>query len=235
MNCTKAARWSSEYADGALDPGKSARLERHLESCPACRELVRDFQAMAWDSRRLEAPEVPAQVWTRIRARLRDGAAVQLGGGGKRPVFATSPLGGRQVVFAAASLALIVIAVGALFFSLQKGKDLVVEGPDQLEQRTLAKLDDAERYYELAVRSLNEALAGDKGELSPQVTEMFKRNLEAVDAMIQACRQAVRKEPDNVQARDYLLAAYKEKIVLMGDLLDMNRESLPEEKPGQAL
>ena len=233
MNCTKAARWSSEYVDGTLDPGKSARLERHLESCPACRELVRDFQAMARDSRRLEAPEVPAQVWTRIRARLRDGAAVQLGG--KRPVFATSPLGGRRLAFAAASLALMVIAAGALFFSLQKGKDLDVEGPDQLEQRTLAKLDDAERYYELAVRSLNEALAGAKGELSPQVTEMFKRNLEAVDAMIQACRQAVRKEPDNVQARDYLLAAYKEKLVLMGDLLDMNRKSLPEEKPGQAL
>ena len=64
---------------------------------------------------------------------------------------------------------------------------------------------------------------------------MFERNLEVVDATIQACRQAVRSEPDNVQARDYLLAAYKEKIVLMGDLLDMNRKSLPEEEPGQAL
>ena len=53
-----------------------------------------------------------------------------------------------------------VVAAGALFFSLRKGKDLVVEGPDQQEQRTLAKLDEAERYYELAVRSLSEALAG---------------------------------------------------------------------------
>ena len=95
MNCAKAARWTSEYADGALDAGKSARLERHLESCPACRELLGDFQAMARDARRLEAPEVPAQAWTRIRARLRDGAAVPLAD--KRPVFATSPLGGRRL------------------------------------------------------------------------------------------------------------------------------------------
>ncbi len=233
MNCAKAARWTSEYADGALDAGKSARLERHLESCPACRDLLQDFRAMARDARRLDAPEIPAQAWTRIRARLRDGAAVPLGD--KRPAFATSPLGGRRFAFAAASLALMVIAAGAFFFSLRKGKDLVVEGPDQQEQRTLAKLDEAERYYELAVKSLSEALAGEKGKFSPEVAEMFEKSLEVVDATIQACRQAVRSEPDNVQARDYLLAAYKEKIVLMGDLLDMNRKSLPKEELGQAL
>jgi ferric-dicitrate binding protein FerR (iron transport regulator) len=233
MNCAKAARWTSEYADGALDADKSARLERHLESCPACRELLRDFRAMARDARRLDAPKIPAQAWTRIRARLRDGAAVPLGD--KRPAFATSPLGGRRFAFVAASLALIVVAVAALFFSLRKGKDLVVEGPNQQEQRTLAKLDEAERYYELAVKSLGEALAGEKGRLSPEVAEMFEKSLEVVDATIQACRQAVRSEPDNVQTRDYLLAAYKEKIVLMGDLLDMNRKSLPKEELGQAL
>jgi len=233
MNCAKAARLTSEYADGSLDAGKSARLERHLESCPACRELLRDFQAMARDARRLDAPKVPAQAWTRIRARLRDGTAVPLGD--KRPAFATSPLGGRRFAFAAATLALMVVAGGALFFSLRKGKDLVVEGPDQQEQRTLAKLDEAERYYELAIKSLSEVLAGEKGRLSPEVAEIFEKNLEVVDATIRACRLAVRGEPDNVQAWEFLLAAYKEKIVLMGDLLDMNRKSLPKEDLGKAL
>jgi hypothetical protein len=233
MNCAKAARWTSEYADGALDAGKSARLERHLESCPACRELLRGFRAMARDARGLETPAVPAQAWTRIRTCLRDGAAVPFGD--KRPAFAASPFGGRRFAFAAALLALMVIAAGALFFNLRKGRDLVIAGPDQQEQRTLAKLDEAERYYELAVKSLGEALAGEKGKLSPEVAEMFEKNLEVVDSTIQACRQAVRSEPDNVQARDYLLAAYKEKIVLMGDLLDMNRKSLPKEKLGVAL
>jgi hypothetical protein len=230
MNCAKAARWTSEYADGALDAGRAARFEQHLESCPACRELLRDFRAMARDARGLDAPAVPVQAWTRIRARLRDGAAVPLGE--RRPAFAASPFGGRRFVFAAASLALTVVAAGAIFFSLRKESDLVVMRPDQQEERTLAKLDEAERYYELAVKSLGEALAGEKGKLSPEVAEMFEKNLEVVDATIQACRQAVRSEPDNVQARDYLLAAYKEKIVLMGDLLDMNRKSLPKEKIG---
>ncbi|TRZ84307.1 hypothetical protein D4R89_13645 [bacterium] len=233
MNCVKAARSTSEYADGALDAGKSARLERHLESCPACRELLRDFRAIARDARGLDAPAVPNQAWTRIRARLRDGAADPLRE--RRPAFAASPLGSRRFTFAAASLALTVIAAGAIFFSLRKGRDLVVMRPDQQEERTLAKLDEAERYYELAVKSLGEALAGEKGKLSPEVAEMFEKNLDVVDATIQACRQAVRSEPDNVQARDYLLAAYKEKIALMGDLLDMNRKSLPKEKLGVAL
>ena len=233
MNCAKAARWTSEYSDGALDAGKTARLERHLESCPACRELLRDFQAIARDARTLDRPKVPAQTWTKIRARLRDGAAVPPGD--KRAAFETSQLGGRRFAFAAALVALMFVAAGALFFSLWKGKDLVVSGPEQQEQRTLAKLDEAERYYELALKSLSEALAGEKGRLSPEVTEMFEKNIEVVDATIQACRQAVRSEPDNVQARDFLLDAYKEKIVLMGDLLDVNRKSLPKEDLGQAL
>ena len=221
MKCAKAAKWASEHADGVLDAGKSDRLEQHLESCPACRELLRDFRAMARDARKLDAPKVPDHVWTRIRARLRDGAAV--------------PVGEKRLAIAAASLALILIAAGALFFNLRKGKGLIVDGPDQQEQRTLGKLDEAERYYELAVRSLSEALAGEKGRLSPEVAEMFEKNLEVVDATIQACRQAVKGEPDNVQARDFLLDAYKEKIVLMGDLLDTNRMSLPKEELGQAL
>ena len=56
---------------------------------------------------------------------------------------------------------------------------------------------------------------------------MFAGNLEVVDATIQACREAVRSEPDNVKARDFLFSAYREKVVLMGDLLEMNRTAAP--------
>ena len=53
--------------------------------------------------------------------------------------------------------------------------------------------------------------------------ELFDRNLSVVDATIQACRAAVRTEPDDLEARNYLLAAYTRKITLLDAALDLRR------------
>jgi anti-sigma factor RsiW len=37
MTCHQAARWLQLYADGRLDAGHFAHLERHLAGCPQCR------------------------------------------------------------------------------------------------------------------------------------------------------------------------------------------------------
>jgi tetratricopeptide (TPR) repeat protein len=96
-------------------------------------------------------------------------------------------------------------------------------GPEAGEAYTLAKLDEAERYYEQAIRSLGEAFAAGKGALDPRVIELFDRNLSVIDATIQACRNAVLAEPDDLEARSYLLAAYTQKVTLLDSALDLQR------------
>ena len=43
-------RWTplhaSPYIDGELSPAHGARLERHIEGCPECRELLRELNAL---------------------------------------------------------------------------------------------------------------------------------------------------------------------------------------------
>lgn len=228
MRCRKARIMISEYADGALVPVKAARLEEHLRTCADCRALLADFHALVRAAGKLGAPPVPADAWSGIRARLREAGAPAARGEG-------AYFGRRRLVAALAALALMAVAAGGVFIGLKLGRRPVVLSPDMREQATLAKLDEAERYYELAIKSLGEALAGQGGRLSPEVSEMFARNLEVVDVTIQACRQAVRNEPDNVRARDFLLAAYREKIVLLDDLLEMDRAASPGDKTGEAL
>lgn len=218
----------SEYTDGALVPRKAARLEEHLRTCADCRALLADFRVLVQAAGKLGTPPVPAEAWSGIRARLRDAGAPAARG-------EKAGFGRPRLVPALAVLALMAVAAGGVFIGLKLGRRPVVLSPDMREQVTLAKLDEAERYYELAIRSLGEALEGQGGKLSPEVAEMFARNLEVVDVTIQACRQAVRNEPDNVRARDFLLAAYREKIVLLDDLLEMDRAALPVDKPGEAL
>jgi len=228
MRCRKAMIMISEYTDGTLAPRKAVILEEHLGICADCRAVLADLRVLVREARELETPPVPTQAWSRIRARLREARAM--------PARSERALFGRpRLVPALAALALTAVAAGGVFVGLRLGRRPVVLSPDMQEQATLAKLDEAERYYELAIKSLGEALAGQGGKLSPEVSEMFARNLDVVDVTIQACRQAVRSEPDNVRARDYLLAAYREKIVLLDDLLDMNRTASPGERPGEAL
>jgi anti-sigma factor RsiW len=228
MRCRKARIMISEYTDGTLAPRKVAGLEEHLGKCADCRAVLADLRVLVHEARGLETPPVPAEAWSGIRARLRErGAAAARR---ERALF-----GRPRLAPALAALALTAVAAGGVFVGLKLGRRPVVLSPDMQEQATLAKLDEAERYYELAVKSLGEALAGQGGKLSPEVAEMFARNLEVVDVAIQACRKAVRSEPDNVRARDYLLAAYREKIVLLDDLLDMDRAASPGERRGEAL
>ncbi len=220
MRCRKARIMISEYADGTLAPLEAARLEEHLKTCAACRAVLADLGALVREAGRLERPPVPAEAWPAIRARLREAGAPA--GRDKRALF-----GRPRLAPALAALALTAVVAGGVFLGLRLGRRPVVLSPEMRERATLARLDEAERDYELAIRSLDEALAGRGDKLSPEVDEMFARNLEVVDVTIRACRAAVRNEPDNVLARDYLLAAYKEKVVLLDDLLDMDRAGSP--------
>jgi len=218
----------SEYADGTFSLRKAADLEAHLETCAACRAVLADFRVLVREARGLETPPVPAEAWSRIRVRLRER-------GVPAPRIAGGLFGRPRLAPALAALALMAVAAGGIFIGLQLNRRPASLSPDMREQATLAKLDEAERYYELAIKSLGEALEGQGGRLSPEVAEMFARNLEVVDMTIQACRQAVRSEPDDMRARDFLLAAYKEKVVLLDDLLDMNRTASAADRPGEAL
>ena len=225
MRCSKAAKRISEYIDGELEPGKARRLEAHLAACPGCGGLIEDLRTVSRMARDLEIPPVPDDSWGRIRSGLRNN---------KAPVPGTPSFGRFKLAYGLAAAAVATISLGVLFFSLKRNA-AVPSGLEQRERYTLAKLDEAEKYYVKAIKSLGEALADEKGRLSPDVAEMFARNMEAVDASIRACRLAVRNEPGDVKTRDFLLAAYRKKLVLLDDLLDINRNAFPSQAPGKAL
>jgi hypothetical protein len=121
-----------------------------------------------------------------------------------------------------AAAALVLVVTGVVVGS-RLGRAPAPLGPEAREKYTLAKLDEAEHYYQQAIKSLAEAFAAEKGALAPQVAELFDRNLSVIDATIQACRRAVLDEPDDLEARNYLLAAYTQKITLLDSALDLQR------------
>jgi len=223
MRCRKANDYISRSVDCELVGREAARLERHLASCGECRALVADLRAIAGGAAKLDAPEPSDNVWKRIRAGL---AAADLKpsraglGTDRRPLFG---LGVPALRYAGVAALAVVLVVSGVVVGLRLGRQGLPVGPEAGEKYTLAKLDEAERYYQQAIKSLSEAFASEKGALAPQVAELFDRNLSVIDATIQACRRAVLAEPDDLQARNFLLAAYTEKVTLLDSALDLQR------------
>jgi anti-sigma factor RsiW len=221
MRCRKTHVLISRSIDGELSAREESRLAGHLAGCDECRLLREDLRRIVEGAAGLEIPQPSEAVWSKIRAGLareRAGRADERSGRLRRPAFGTAlpVLRYAGVVAVAVFLVVTGFVVGGRLGAGKTPKDLASR-----ERYVLAKLDEAERYYQQAIRSLSDAFAAEKGELAAPVVDLFDRNLAVVDATIQACRQAVLDEPDDLEARNYLLAAYTQKITLLDSALDL--------------
>ncbi|MGA7080105.1 MAG: zf-HC2 domain-containing protein [Terriglobales bacterium] len=73
MKCSEVERVLPELVDGSPAGVFPADFESHLQSCPACSDLVSDLKLIASEARDLAESEEPApRVWVRIAAQLRD-------------------------------------------------------------------------------------------------------------------------------------------------------------------
>ena len=227
MRCATARKRISEYVDVRPDDRKSARLDTHLAGCSECREILKDFQAIAAGARRLETPDPPERVWLRIRSELEKSAAAAPAGlsvraeAGRRSFWTLGP----AWRFAAAAALLLVAVAGGLFWGVRLGQQGMPVIPEYGESYALAKLDEAERYYILAIQSLSEAFSDRRGNLPVEIAEIFEKNFEVFDATIQVCREAVLMVPEDIQARAFLLSAYREKVAFLDNALSFQEAS----------
>ncbi len=225
MRCRNAKKSISEYVDGILDVGKKARLEKHFEDCASCRELEADLKTVSEAASRLDRPAPSGDVWARIRAGLTRSAA-----DGAIPAKSRSRdwgFGWRSpaIRYAGAALVGLTLIAAGMFFGIRLGSSSPEPSFRERVEYTLAKLDEAEGYYMKAIESLNEVFASQQGALVPEVAEMFERNLQVIDASIQACRRAVLAEPNDLEARRFLLASYMEKVSFLNSVLEYPQRS----------
>ena len=90
----------------------------------------------------------------------------------------------------------------------------------------MAKLEEAETHYQLAIRALSEAAASQKNGLDAgNDGRPWTQDLRMIDAVIAACRDAVRRDPQSVEARVYLLGAYKGKVEFLDNLIAAKKKS----------
>ncbi len=232
MRCSTAQKWISRYIDGDLDSKRQAQLKAHTRGCEDCRKLMQDFQEIVGHAGSISDPSPRDTTWQKIQAHLE-----QAGSGPQVPAY-TRPE--RPFVprwgYALAAAALFLVAVGAVTLVpswLNKQGPMIAELDRQ--QYTLTKLEEAELHYQQAIKALAEAVEAQGEQVDPQLIEVFRTNLEIVNASIADIKMAVMSHPDDLDSRRFLLAAYKRKADLYDTWMNVQDETAPLGSSGNTL
>ncbi|OGD25929.1 MAG: hypothetical protein A2Y56_15870 [Candidatus Aminicenantes bacterium RBG_13_63_10] len=225
MNCKRAQKLISEYLDGTLDERRATQLKEHMAGCRDCRETYEDFKGIVKEARNLKTVTPPDTAWEKISgtlagARLVDSRKLDptIRPSHARPFFAVP-----RAAWLSAAAAVLVVAVGGLAL-LRPWQGRAPLGP-AADQFTLAKLEEAKDFYRKAINSLTEASQAQSGTLDPRAAKAFRKNLGMVDASIESCQAAVRRNPRSLENQDFLLAAYRDKVEILTELISLKRKS----------
>ena len=238
MRCSHAHKLIGDKLDGTLGVKDGERLAEHLNKCPDCRDLLRDFQGIVEQAKGLPKHEPSNRVWTGIldgvHAVCDDQVVVddrvvrdnRVAGLAPSPIKLPKPKWVETYVFAgraryAWAAALLLIVAGGLVIGLRPGREL--SGLTEQGRFTLAKLEEAEKHYKLAIQALSEAVGSQPKSFDPAVVAVFARNLYEIDAAILACQAAVKTNPNDLSAREFLLGAYKDKVDFLDNLIDIRK------------
>ncbi len=192
MMCNEWETQLNEYVDGTLAAEARALVEAHLAGCAGCRAAVVELRALVAGAADLPKRIEPARdLWTGIAARV-----------GKREVR-NGKRWWRTALAAAATL-VIGFAVYRLLPPFAAHYRPVGEG-------WLA----VEAQYEQASDELTRALATERDRLAPATVALLERNLAAIDAALRESRDALARDPENVELRGLVASAAREKVELL--------------------
>ena len=218
----------NDYADDALTGAERADVERHLESCDACRKVVEDLRAIALAARDLQPVDPPAAAWMRIAAQIRREPGV--------PSLASSerPASGRHLqrwgwLAAAAVLLLstmVVLRLGPVAprRTAPAAAPVAQSAPGVDAQSVASELRQAEDHYDKAIKGLEQITTAGTGSLDPKTAATLQKNLSVIDQAISESRAAVQAEPNSEPAQASLLDSFKMKVSLLQDTVSLINE-----------
>ena len=240
MNCAEIQHILPEMVDGAQD----AEFGAHLKSCPACSALVADLQFISSEARLLgETEEPPARVWLRIAAQLRAEGIIREPEAA-RPAPAALPSRWRAWWLVPVAAAL--VAGASYIVSHKPAATVAVQNPAAVQapvpQTPAAQSPGAQTPATVAQATPPKATphqnaahratvepppsAEDQQFLSevsqraPSMRSTYEDQLRSVNAYIQAAQAYLDQNPDDEEARQHLMEAYRQKALLYQLALD---------------
>jgi hypothetical protein len=190
MTCIEFQDILADVIDGETDAQHSA----HLRSCSSCLELVSDLRAIAAGAKSLCADSEPSpRVWANIQRTLEAEGII-------RPATQPGATLFRQrrpwFLWLATGVALVLVAVATFRYTNHSSRN---------QQETQASTaDDMELL----------------SHVSPAARATYADDLETVNAFIRDAEDSVAQNPDDDEARHFLMQAYQERAMVYASAMD---------------
>ena|ERR1700678_2595705 len=186
-----------------------AEATAHLKQCENCRSLTADLEAITAMARELSVPdeEPPARVWTQLRAQLVEEGIIrtpefQHAEPARAGWFAGALSWMRRPVMVAAYAAVMVVVAGVTWLHYQN-----VDDPNQFPASAVTAQNN--------LNKLEAQTMGDLQTIDPDANVKLRADLKIVNDFISVCEKAVREQPKDETARQYLYGAYQQKSRLL--------------------
>jgi len=200
-----------EQASGQPLP---AEASAHADGCANCRAMAADLKTITRVARELAEPieEVPERIWLHLRSQLeaegiiRTPAPARAGAREQQGRWTEILAWLRRPALVATYAAIMVLAAGLAWQEFAPEPPNPIPPPaqyglDRLETQTVSDLEAA----------------------NPEVNAALRKDLEVVNKFIAECEKAVREEPQDQDARQYLYGAYEQKAELLAVAMDHTR------------
>jgi len=237
----------TDYIDGALDAAARAAIERHLETCVACRRLVDDSREIKTVAASLDLREPPIRSWMRLERAIK----LEARPAGRGAAFWQAARVGwarPQLAWLAAAAAIVVAtAVGLKFLPRGARPSTPAPGPiasapivsdaasaNAAAQSVEAELRQAEDHYEKAIKGLEQIANAEQDVFDPRTAATLQKNLAVIDQAISESRAALRAEPTSEPAQQSLLESFKAKMALLQDTVALINEMRKGNEAGAA-
>lgn len=204
MECTE---FTAELEHGPEGPTSPA-ARQHLEVCARCRSLMAELEAIQLAARALEqeTPEPPEHLWTNLRSRLEEEGLI-------RPRRWYARLADWTYLVPRPALAGVSFV---LLFAWAAGMGLL--RPAMVSYLPVPEVDAELSAEMLAVRAQVNQIS--RVVRDPVVAASYRENLVIVENLIRQCEKAVREQPDNPLAREYLYSAWRQKAELVATITE---------------
>jgi hypothetical protein len=186
-----------------------AEAAAHLKDCGDCRALAADLDTISTMARELSVPdeEPPARVWTQLRAQLVEEGIIRTPEFRRAAEQKSGWLAGvlgfiRRPVMVAAYAAVMVLVAG---YAWQRNRS-IDEPPQFPPSATVAQNN---------LNKLETQTMADLQTIDPESNVKLRRDLKIVNDFIAVCEKAVREQPKDETARQYLYGAYQQKSQLL--------------------
>ena len=208
----------SEYLDDELNATERQQLERHLEECGACREILAELKAVVVRAGQLEDREPDYDLWPGVREAIASRKVVELDS--RRKPARRFSFSMPQLVAAAA--ALVLVSSGAAYLLtkpfLNQGQFAVTPEPSTEVQ---AVSFDPKGRADSAITELERILQEESSRLDTSTVRILAQSLALIDRAIGQAKTALESDPSNPYLNDHLARTMRKKIEVLRRAADL--------------